>query len=592
MITWLSVRNLAIVEELAIEPGAGLNVLTGETGAGKSLLIDSLGFLSGARGSTAMIRGGEEKMIAEAVFHLPRSMQRDLEAAGLECEPANGELEMIVRREIAEGGRSRVQLNGSVTTVRQLSTAMDRLLEIHGQDESLDRIAGQSFRAVLDQFAGHGTLADETRALYEEWTSVAAELEALSGAQRDRELRLDLLAYQISEISAARLEAGEEEVLREERSVLANAQALLEATAGAHGLVSDSEESAIALVGRASQMLAPLARLIGEVRAAHEELEEARIRLQEAARSVAGIADSVRHDPARLEQVEERLALIERLRRKYGDSIERVLAHLESIRSEHDRLADYESSLESLRSREERAFAAYRERAERLSAGRAGAARRLRQAIELELRDLAMAATSIDVRVGTVSSAGSRLVLDDEPLAFGPEGWDRIEIWIAANRGEELRPIQKAASGGELSRIQLAIAAALFRDSERTAGATLVFDEIDAGIGGRVADAVGARLRELARRNQVICVTHLPQIASFASTHFRVWKEEVGARTRARVERLDDREARVDEIARMLGGSGSSEAAREHARELLERGSAPPPRTRKRSAARAVSQLE
>lgn len=588
MITYLRVRNLAIVEELAIEPGTGLNVLTGETGAGKSLLIDSLGFLSGARGSTSMIRSGEDKLSAEAVFHLPSSMDDELREMGIEVEGGAPELELIVRRELAEGGRSRVLVNGSVVTVRELSAAMDRMLEIHGQNESLDRIAGQSFRHLLDQFGRHEPLLDRTRALYDLWKRAADELSKLAGAQRDRELRLDLLSYQISEITSARLESGEEEKLGEERAMLAHAQELAEATSKAFAWVSEEEASAIALVSRAAQQLAPLARVVTDLGPVVQELEDARIRLQEAARSIAHLADSVRHDPARLEQVEERLALIEKLRKKYGSSIQQMLAHLESIRGEHERLSDYESTLEKTRGREASALGAYRSASEDLSRSRHEAAGLLQKAVVTELRDLAMDGTRIEVRTVTSPSAGSRVRIGEQEIAFGPEGWDRVEVWIAPNRGEELRPIQKVASGGELSRIQLAIAAALFKHSERSAGATLVFDEIDAGIGGRVADAVGSKLQELARHNQVVCVTHLPQIASFGSTHFHVWKEEIDGRTRARVSRLDDPEARVREIARMLGGEEST--AKAHARELLARSRpAEVPKNRKRSSARAVS---
>ncbi|MGH9459282.1 MAG: DNA repair protein RecN [Thermoanaerobaculia bacterium] len=569
MITYLRVRNLAIVEELAIEPGPGLNVLTGETGAGKSLLIDSLGFLSGARGSTAMIRTGEQKMTAEAAFELPEALVPELEAAGIEVARSGGAVELIVRREITSEGRSRVLLNGSPVAVRELSATMDRIVEIHGQNESLDRIAGQSFREVLDAYAGAEPLVGEVRRFYAEWKAVSEELERLEGAARDRELRLDLLRHQIDEIAAARLERGEDEEMLEERTILANAQEMAEATSGAFTLVSDSENSAIALVARAAQKLAPLAKIVADVRAVHDELEEARIRLQESARSIAHLADSVRHDPRRLEQIEERLATLERLKKKYGSTIEEILAHLESIRAEHETLADWEASTGKLRKREDEALDRYREAAALLSAERRKTASRLQHQIERELRDLAMDGTTVEVRLRTAGAAGSRLTVDGQTVAFGAEGWDRVEIWIAANRGEELRPIQKSASGGELSRIQLAIAAALFEDSERSAGATLVFDEIDAGIGGRVADAVGAKLRQLARANQVVCVTHLPQIAGFGTTHFRVWKEESNGRTLARVERLDETDARVREIARMLGGSETSAAA--HARELLAR---------------------
>ena len=590
MITYLKVTNLAIVQEMAIEPGAGLNVLTGETGAGKSLLIDSLAFLSGARGTTALIRSGEERMTAEAVFHLPLAYAPRLRENGVEPEEGGTELEVIVRREMSENGRSRVLLNGSVVTVRELSAVMDLLLEIHGQNESLDRVAGQPVRDVLDQYGRLVDLASSVSKAYEEWRTVATALEDLAGAQRDRELRLDLLNYQMTEISAAQLQSGEEESLRDERAILANAQEMIAATSGAFDLLSEAEESAITLVGRASGLLAPLSREIAEIRQAHEELEEVRIRLQEAARTIAALAEEVRHDPVRLEEIEDRLALVERLRKKYGESIDEILKHFEAISEEHATLTDFETSIEKLRSKEEAAFAKYLRLADDLSSRRRAAAEKFRVAIENELKDLAMEGTSIEVRVFSVAAAESRLSIEGKGVAFGPEGYDRVEIWIAANRGEDLRPLQKVASGGELSRMQLAIASAMFKSSERGGAATLVFDEIDAGIGGRVADAVGSKLRELATANQVICVTHLPQIAGLGSVHFRVWKEDAGDRTTARISRLDQEADRVEEIARMLGGEKTSESARAHAKELLSRREIDTAsRGRKRTTTRAVS---
>src|SRR5438876_1134922 len=421
MLTYLKVRDLAIVEELEIEPGSGLNVLTGETGAGKSLLIDSLEFLSGARGSTEMIRAGAEKMSAEAAFEA-------------------GE-EMIVKREIAASGRGRVSINGSLFSVRELANAMDPILDIHGQSESHHRIAGQSYRELLDQFGGHAAMLDAVRTAYREWRDAASQLEELSSAQRDRALRLDLLKYQIDEISSAKLETGEEESLRSERSILAHAREMIEATAGAFAAIEEDENSALSQLARAVHVLQPLTR-------------------------------------------------------------------------------DIES------------------------------------AIQNELRDLAMERTTVRVAIEEASDSDT--------------GFDSVDILVAPNRGEEPKAMQRIASGGELSRIQLAIAAALFKASPRSAGATLVFDEIDAGIGGRVAEVVGRKLQELAASNQVICVTHLPQIASFASTHFFVWKEDARGHTRARIRRLDDDEERVAEIARMLGGESVPASAVLHARELLD----------------------
>jgi DNA repair protein RecN (Recombination protein N) len=547
VISYLKVRNLAIVEEFAIEPGPGLNVLTGETGAGKSLLIGSLEFLRGSRGSSETIRSGAEKMSAEALFHLPK---RD---------------EVIVKREIATSGRGRAMINDSLVSIRELSEAMDAILDIHGQSESHLRVAGQTYRELLDDYAGLDL--EETRGSYKRWRDAAEQLRELTDAQRDRALRIDLLRYQIEEISAAKLEAREEEPLREEKNILGHAREMIEATASAYRLVEEDENAASGQLARAIHLLQPLSRDIVSIGEAAAELQEVVYRLQDVARKLSSLSESVRHDPARLEEIEERLVTIDRLKKKYGGSIDAALAHLETIRQEHARLTDYEGNLDKLQQAEQQHAAAYRAEAEKLSRSRQKAARPFEKAIQAELQDLAMERTTVRVVVENGND--------------GADGFDRVDILVAPNLGEEPKPMQRIASGGELSRIQLAIAAALFKASPRSAAATLVFDEIDAGIGGRVAEVVGRKLRELADRNQVICVTHLPQIASFAATHFYVWKEDSGGHTLARIRRLDQHEERVAEIARMLGGETVLQSAVVHARELLD--GARPKRVRART---------
>jgi len=560
VITYLKVRNLAIVEEFAIEPGAGLNVLTGETGAGKSLLIDSLEFLRGARGSTEMIRGGAERMTAEAVFDVPRAPHDALDEIGVDA----GEAEVIVKREIATNGRGRVLINGSPLSVRELGVAMDAFLEIHGQHESHGRVAGQGYRELLDDYGDHAALAAATREAHADWNQAAGQLRELTDAQRDRTLRLDLLRYQIDEISAAKIDPGEEESLRTERSMLANARQLAEATSGAFALVDDDESSALAQLSRALHLVEPLAKEIADIATISAELTDAIYRLQETSRELSRLSDSVRHDPARLEEIEDRLVAIERLKKKYGGSVEAVLAHLGAIQDEFERLSDYETSVDKLQRIEEQRFATWRKAAEGLSAARKKSAKKFESAIQSELNDLAMERTTVKVVVDAADPSR------EHAAGHGQQGIDRIEILIAPNRGEEPKPMQRIASGGELSRIQLAIAAALFKASNKAAAATLVFDEIDAGIGGRVAEVVGRKLQELAGGNQVICVTHLPQIASFGTTHFFVWKEDAAGHTRARIRKLESEDERVNEVARMLGGETIPASAVMHARELLE----------------------
>lgn len=571
MITYLKVRNLAIVEEFEIEPGAGLNVLTGETGAGKSLLIDSLELLRGARSSSEMIRAGADKMTAEAVFHLPASVRDALGELSVDVDEGDGEVELVVRREVAAGGRGRVIMNGSPVAVRELGAAMDAILEVHGQNESHQRVAGQTFRELLDDYAENTKLCGTVADAYASWRAASEQLDTLRAAERDRALRIDLLRYQVDEIAAARLDPDEEEALRGERTMLAHARELGEATAGAYKLLEEEEGAAVDQVGRALHLLQPLAKDIAEVQQLTEELQDVLYRMQEAARAVSGLADSIRHDPARLEEVEDRLVTIERLKKKYGGAVAAVLEHLETSRTEFEQLSDFEASREKLERAELNEFERYRKAAEKLSLSRKRAALALQTAIQNELNDLAMERTTVRVAVDTATDRDSRLTIGGEGVAFNETGFDRIEILIAPNRGEEPKAMQRIASGGELSRIQLAIAAALFKSSPNPAAATLVFDEVDAGIGGRVAEVVGRKLQELARRSQVICVTHLPQIASFGSTHFHVWKEDVRGHTVARIRHLENDRERVEEIARMLAGESVTASARTHAKELLQR---------------------
>ncbi len=565
MISYLKVRNLAIVEEFEIEPEPGLNVLTGETGAGKSLLIDSLEFLRGGRGASETVRTGAEKMSAEAVFQIDPTR---LDAEAVAALDLDGN-QLVVRRELSTSGRGRVSVNGSLLTVRELASMMEPLLEIHGQNQSHARIAGRSARELLDEYGSLQTESDSTRVAWSNWHKSYEAASALRAAQKDRALRLDLLRYQIEEISSIRLESGEDSRLREERSMLAGAHELTAATASAWTLLEDAEPSVSDLLARVSHAVAPVARSVAEMQRIHTEIEEVRDRISEVSRSIASFASEVRHDPRRLDEVEDRLAAIDRLTKKYGGSIENVLAHLETSSEEFETLNDFDSSLDRLDQQAASALELYRVAASDLSMKRAKAARLLQEAIKAELLDLAMERTSISIALSAAADPESPFEVEGRRVSIGSHGYDRVEMLIAPNLGEELRPIQKIASGGELSRIQLAIAAAVFKTSDQRAAATLIFDEIDAGVGGRVAEAVGRKLRELARSNQVICVTHLPQIASMGTAHFQVWKEELDGRTVARIKRLETREERTEEIARMLAGETLTNSALAHAGELL-----------------------
>ena len=584
MITFLRVRNLAIVDEFAIEPGPGLNVLTGETGAGKSLLIDSLEFISGARSSSELVRTGTDRMSAEAIFQLDASAAEELDARGVEFSSSGDGLEVIVKRELSSTGRGRALAGGSPVSVRELTELVEPVLEIHGQNESRGRIAGKNFLQILDVFADASTLSEETTASYRRWRMASETLERLRESVRDRALRVDLLKYQIDEIGAASLDATEEEQLRQERAVLQHAQEVIAGAAGAYAVLEDEEGSALEQISRAAQLLHPLEKNIAEIAQIAADLEDARYRLREVAHNIGRLAENVRPDPERLDEIEQRLATIERLKKKYGGSIEAVLIHFETVSAEYDRLSDHETHLAKLETEEHSAFREYEKAASDLSSRRKKVAPQLQKAIVDELDDLAMERAVVEIRLTRAVAADSRFILDGEGVAFGESGFDRVEILFSPNRGEDPKPLQKIASGGELSRIQLAIATAVFRRQQKAASSTLVFDEIDAGVGGRVAEAVGMKLRELAAKHQVLCVTHLPQIASLGQTHFRVWKEDAGGKTRARIEALTTQSQRVEEIARMLAGEEVSESARAHATQLLTAGTASPATGRRRKA--------
>ena len=477
-------------------------------------------------------------------------------------------IELIVKREIAVNGRGRVLINGSPLSVRELAEAMDAVLEIHGQSESHHRIAGQTFRELVDQYGEPRTLLAATRTSYRAWREAADQLRELSEAQRDRSLRLDLLKYQIDEISAATARSRRRGIAARRAK---HARARARDDRGDRRRVQPRRRRRIvgADAARARGASAPAAGARDQ-RDRPDRLRARRCDLPPAgdlARTLQHLSDSVRHDPARLEAIEERLVTIERLNKKYGGSIAAVLDHLSRISDEFEKLNDFEGSIEKLQQVEAQSSGAYRKAAEKLSTARRKSAESFQKAIETELRDLAMERTTVRIAV-------------DREERFGPDGFDQVEILVAPNRGEEPKAMQRIASGGELSRIQLAIAAALFKASGRAAAATLVFDEIDAGIGGRVAEVVGRKLRELSAANQVICVTHLPQIASFGSTHFYVWKEDAKGQTRARIRRLDSDDERVTEIARMLGGEKIAASAVAHARELLESARGKPAKSR------------
>jgi DNA repair protein RecN (Recombination protein N) len=562
----IHVRNLAVLAEAAVELGAGFNVLSGETGAGKSIVVDSLSLLAGARASIEMVRTGAEALTVSGVFEPEGKGWRSvLEEAGLEIE---GD-EVLVRREIGRSGRNRVFVNDQPTTLRLLADLAPYLLRIHGQRDELGLIEPDLQRAMLDRSGGAAAtpLLARVAEAFELHGRLAERLERLSGDDRLRRERIDLLRFQASEIDDAKPRAGEEVELRAERDVLRNAEAITVALGTAFALLVEEEDAAVDRMARAGSLLADVETWEPAAAAWRLEIDEARIRVEETARSLRRRLDGLEADPARLDFVEERLATLERLFRKHGGDSGSVLARRAEIAAELAELEGDADDRDELAAKVTAALASYRDAALALSAAREEWGRALTARIEGELKDLGLARARLGVALERRRRAGSSLEIDNEAIEFGRDGVDQVVFLFAPNPGEPARPLARIASGGELSRIHLALQLASRGETEK-ARPTLVFDEVDTGIGGAEAAALGAKLQRLAKGGQILAVTHLPQVASHGDLHFKVAKRVEGERTSVRVEELDA-DSRVEEIARMLAGKQITETSLSHARELI-----------------------
>jgi len=589
----LHVRNLAVLAEASVTFGEGLNVLSGETGAGKSIVVDSLFLLAGSRASADLIRGGAEALTVSGIFAPEgEGWRRVLEEAGLApdgpdaaaapdtpeaVEPGGsrgGEAtEVLVRREIGHNGRNRVFVNDQPTTLRLLADLAPYLLRIHGQRDEMELLASDLQREWLDASGGEEARRLVARAAeaYTAHARLAERLARLSGDERLRLERIDLLRFQAGEIDAARPRAGEDEELRREREVLRHTEAIARALGTAFSLLLDEEGAAVERLARAQALLAEVAGWEPQAAAAAAELEEARIRVTELATALSRRLDGLDADPARLDAVEERLALLERFCRRHGGDLAQVLARRDEMAAELAELEGDAGNQDELRARTEAALDDYREAALALSAARRGWGEALAARIEAELKDLGLARARLGVRLERRRRAGSALVLDGEAVDFGPRGIDQVTLLFAPNPGEEARPLARIASGGELSRLHLALQLAAGPPAASLAAAprpTMVFDEIDAGIGGAEAAALGRKLQRLAGGGQILAVTHLPQVASHADVHFRVRKTVAAGRTNVQVEKLAPR-SRVEEVARMLAGDKLTPLSLSHAEELI-----------------------
>lgn len=556
MLVELAVDNLAVVERLRLRLHPGFNALTGETGSGKSLIVGALSLLFGGRASPDMIRTGEERALVSGIFEIPDDarLREMLEQAGIAAEDG----ELLLEREITAAGKSRAWAGSRPVAAAFLRDIAPFLGDIHGQHDQQKLFSPEAQRELLDGAAGAQELLAQVREAWQGWRAALRELAELDRAEQERLRLADLWSMQRNEIAAAALKPGEDAQLENERRVLRNVARLNGAVAAAYQLLEESESSAGAAVAQALKRLEEAARIDASLDPAVETLRPALIAIQEASHELRHYLGHLEADPRRLEEVESRLALIERLKRKYGTTIDEILAFLDGVSS---RLAALETAGERRAALEEsiaRLETRHRELSLELREVRTRAARKLSRQVQQELAGLAM------------PGAVFRILI--EPCEPGETGLDAVQFLFSANAGEESRPLERVASGGELSRAALAIKTCMAPAQEGSAR-TLVFDEVDAGVGGAAGEMIGRRLRQLARRHQVLCVTHLAQIAAFADHHFVVSKSEAGGRTAAGVELLG-RKDRVREIARMMSGQKLTEEALRHAEKLIEQFSA------------------
>jgi DNA repair protein RecN (Recombination protein N) len=556
----LRLENYAVVDNLAVEFASGLNLLTGETGAGKSILIDALALLLGDKASADVIRSGAERATISAVFEVEGGAEKTV-AAILESNGIDQEDESIIlRREIAAGGKGRVFVNNQPATVAVLRQLAPYLATIHAQNESLLSFDAPTRLRLLDSFAN--TQLDATGEAFSKWKNVHSRIAELERDEQDRLRLLDLWTFQAREIEEAKLQPGEDEHLETEKRVLANAEKIHSAAMNAFDLLYEGNASTSASLRSAQKHIEELARYEPKFQETMSTLETARISVEDVGASLRDYAGGIEASPEHLAEVEDRLAAMDRLKRKYGPTLEEVMNHGAEVSRKLSEMENKDEILRQLRAGLAQAAEQYLDAARVISRKRYESARKLEKLVEAEINDLAMKSTFRIEVSGT-----------DEEGNWTSAGFDQVVYMIATNPGEPLRPLEQIASGGELSRVMLALKASVESASgrKRSSGAqrTLVFDEIDTGIGGRAAEAVGKKLKSLSRSNQLLCVTHLPQIATFADHHYLIEKKAVGGRTRTTVHLITGEE-RTEEVARMLSGAKLTETSRKHAEQMLK----------------------
>jgi DNA repair protein RecN (Recombination protein N) len=565
MLKELSIKNFAIIDQLRVEFTPGLCVFTGETGAGKSIVVDALNLALGERASADLIRTGADEAVVEAAFELDGRGRKDAAAllGGQGIEVMDGE-DLIVRRVLSASGKNKIYINGSQTNLNTLAALGAGLADIHGQHEHQSLLSLDRQMEMLDSFGGLEGLRDEVGVIYRRLMDVRKDLAALEAGERDRAQREDMLRFQKNEIEASQLKPGEDAELAAEQKVLANSEKLAGLAAMIDEALYSADGSALENLKKAMDGLTDVIELDSRLSGAQELCQSARAQIEEAAREISSYREGLEFDPRRLELIGDRMDMIQKLKRKYGNTVEEIREFGAKASSELDRMERSAEEIEKLKSKIQLVKFGLTEKANDLTKERKAAARALEKKVEAELGSLAMKKTAFSV---TLSQEPGGDTLDG--LKLGPRGTDRVEFLIAPNPGEEPKALAKIASGGELSRVMLALKTILV---EGDGIPTVVFDEVDAGIGGAVAEEVGKKLKRVAAKRQVFCITHLPQIACMADSHYGVSKSVKKDRTTTEVCLLDERE-RVDEIARMLGGKTITDATIRHAEEMIERGS-------------------
>jgi DNA repair protein RecN (Recombination protein N) len=554
MLLELRAENYAVIDRAVATFGPGLNLLTGETGAGKSILIDALALLLGGKASSDVVRHGAEKAVVGCVFEMTPGAMAILDANGIEADTED----VLLRREIAASGKGRVFVNNQPATVGVLRQLAPELALVHSQGETLGSFDQEQQRLLLDRFAE--IASDRVADAFALWRTTTERLEELQSAEQDRLRMADLWRFQSGEIHAAALTSAEEDTqLEAEKRVLANAEKLYTAAMSAHDLLYESENAAESTLGAALKHFEELARYDARFAEPVVQLAAAKATVEDLSAEVRDFAEGIHATPERLAEIEDRLAALDRLKRKYGRTLADVIAFGADAAAKLAEVENRDALLAELTAKQAADAAAYRAAAGALSEARTAAAKRLERAAVLQINDLAM-------------NAKFHISVKGEG-EWTPHGWDAVECLIATNAGEPMKPLDEIASGGEMSRVMLALKVTV----EEAVGAkkktvlprTLVFDEIDIGIGGRAAEAVGRKLKALSRGQQVLCITHLPQIAAFGDQHFLIEKTVKLGRTQTEV-RLMDPGDRVEEIARMLSGEKLTETSLKHAEQLLE----------------------